>query len=284
MHHLLNSVRNKFRSVSKAIKWKFVKAAKAYTVREWENYINFLDFEDPRICEYLASNEVGNENWARCHFNSRRYSIMTSNNAKSFNATDVKLQELLVRKLLEFLRGRMQQRFYNRQLATAGIFTILAISQENHLLEIHAASTRMIFVKAAKVYTVREWENYINFLDFEDPGIRDYLASNEVGNKNWACCHFNARRYSIMISNNAKSFNALDVKPREFLVNPLSVFELEVVDRKCRSYVVDNKNIVKPPLIQARSTDRPKKRRILLNDEEAPRQKCSQCGQGGHNR
>ena len=80
------------------------------------------------------------------------------------------------------------------------------------------------FVKAAKVYTVREWENYINFLDFEDPGIRDYLASNEVGNKNWACCHFNARRYSIMTSNNAKSFNALDVKPREFLVRKLLGF------------------------------------------------------------
>ncbi|PON56060.1 hypothetical protein PanWU01x14_184190 [Parasponia andersonii] len=116
-----------------------MEAAKAYTVTKWEHFMNFLDNEDLGVCHYLASNEVANEKWEQCHFIARKYSIMTSNNSKSFNAVDFKLRKFPIRKLLEFSRGRMQQWFYKRHVATAGMFNILATNVEKQLVDIHAA-------------------------------------------------------------------------------------------------------------------------------------------------
>ena len=89
MHRLLGNLETIFKGTSSGLKWKFVNAAEAYTYEEWERFMKLLDTEDPRIRTYLA-NDVGNERWARCHFPSTRYSMMTSNNAKSMNARDVK--------------------------------------------------------------------------------------------------------------------------------------------------------------------------------------------------
>lgn len=43
------------------------------------------------------------------------------------------------------------------------------------------------------------------------------------------------------------------------------------------------KRVVKPPLVNRR-IDRPKKNKISSTDEESVRQKCSSCGQPGHNK
>ena len=51
--------------------------------------MTFLDNKDPDICTYLE-NEMGHEKLACCHFNSKRYSMITSNNAESMNVIDKK--------------------------------------------------------------------------------------------------------------------------------------------------------------------------------------------------
>ena len=69
MQHLVRNMKIHFKHASKAVHWKFVKAAKAYNVQEWKS-VTFLDNEDPDIHTNLE-NEVGHEKQARCHFNSK---------------------------------------------------------------------------------------------------------------------------------------------------------------------------------------------------------------------
>ena len=56
----MHNVKVKFKSASKVVHWKFVKGVEAYTIEEWERYMNFLNNEDARICPYLE-NYVGHE-------------------------------------------------------------------------------------------------------------------------------------------------------------------------------------------------------------------------------
>lgn len=109
MHHLYCNLKTKFKTLPnfKGLHWKFNRAAKAYTIEEWESAMLLLDGEDPGIHKHLAE-EVGNNKWARSHFNGRRYSIMTSNNAESMNALDVDAREYPVLRLVDFLRATMQ--------------------------------------------------------------------------------------------------------------------------------------------------------------------------------
>ena len=60
MQHLVRNVKAKFKFASKAIHWKFVKAVEAYTIEEWERYMNLLDNEDAEIRPYLK-NDVGHK-------------------------------------------------------------------------------------------------------------------------------------------------------------------------------------------------------------------------------
>ena len=59
----------------------------------------------------------------------------------------------------------------------------------------------------------------MRMLDREHSGLRGYLK--KVGHKNWVCCHFNNRRYSMMTSNNAESMNTMNVNPRNFPITRL---------------------------------------------------------------
>lgn len=145
MHHLLHNLKACF-NVSKAIKWKFACAAQAYTVAQWEIFMSLLDNEDPDIRPYLQ-NDVGYDKWARSHFPGRRYSMMTSNNAESMNACDRKARELPVVKLLEWLRSKMQEWFYDRHEKGLGTFTALTPHAEKQMKERFGAAQGMAVSK-----------------------------------------------------------------------------------------------------------------------------------------
>lgn len=65
---------------------------------------------------------------------------MTSNNAESMNALDVQARESPHLRLIEFLRGRMQQWFYQRRENAAGTFTVLAAAAEERIVEAYQNS------------------------------------------------------------------------------------------------------------------------------------------------
>ena len=62
-----------------------------------------LNNKDVGILAYLE-NDVGHDKWARSHFNSKRYSMMTSNNTESINIMDKKASDYHIKSLIEFLR------------------------------------------------------------------------------------------------------------------------------------------------------------------------------------
>ena len=98
----MHNVEAKFKSRPKVVHWKFVKTAEAYTIEEWERYMNLLDNEDVGIHHHLE-NDVGHEKWAHSHINSKRNSIMTSNNAESMNDVNKKARYYHIKSLIEFL-------------------------------------------------------------------------------------------------------------------------------------------------------------------------------------
>ena len=100
-----------------------------------------LDCEHSGIQGYLE--EVGHKNWARCHFNSKRYSMMTSNNVKSMNVINVNPRDFPITRLLEFLRGLFQQWFYERKESVATMLTVLAKIPEDNLAHIYENSRKM---------------------------------------------------------------------------------------------------------------------------------------------
>ncbi|PON84407.1 hypothetical protein TorRG33x02_197400 [Trema orientale] len=75
--------------------------------------MDLLDNEDPGVRVYL--DEVGNKKWARCHFHSKKYSMMTFNNAESMNAMNKKMRDFHIKKLIKLLRDRMQEWFFERR-------------------------------------------------------------------------------------------------------------------------------------------------------------------------
>ena len=106
MMHLLNNIKKNFSELSMNVNWKFINVAKAYRVEEGKSYMHTLDSENKGIRGYLE--EVGYKNWARCHFNSMRYSMMTRNNVESMNAMNAKPRDFPITRLLEFLKGCFQ--------------------------------------------------------------------------------------------------------------------------------------------------------------------------------
>lgn len=144
MHHLYCNLKSKYNHLPnfKGLHWKFDKAAKAYSIGEWESCMLLLDNEDPDIRNYLAR-DVGNKKWARSHFNGRRYSIMTSNNAESMNALDKEAREYPALRLLDYLRAKMQEWFYERREKAAGTFTVLSPAAEKRLVSMFHNSQGM---------------------------------------------------------------------------------------------------------------------------------------------
>ncbi|PON75034.1 hypothetical protein PanWU01x14_043860, partial [Parasponia andersonii] len=116
------------------LNWKFTKAAEAYTYEVWSIYMDLLDNEDVGIRRYL--NDVKNKKWVRSHFHSKRYSMMTNNNAESMNAMDKKRRGFHIKKIIEMLIDRMQQWFFERRQIVVQIQIVLAKTIEEHVRDL----------------------------------------------------------------------------------------------------------------------------------------------------
>ncbi|VFQ95842.1 unnamed protein product [Cuscuta campestris] len=139
--HILRNIKSKFRGKSEVIQWKFRGAARAATVKEFEEYLQLLDDEDPRIREYL--NKIGNSKWSRCHSDKSRYSSMTSNLAESLNNVNNSAREFPVAKLVEFIRDRMQLWFHERSEIASSTRTPLPKKREAVLIQMQREAFRM---------------------------------------------------------------------------------------------------------------------------------------------
>ncbi|CAH9084451.1 unnamed protein product [Cuscuta europaea] len=78
------------------------------------------------------------------------------------------------------------------------------------------------FLQAARVGSVYECEEYLQMLDSEDPHIRTYLE--RMGHHKWSHAYASRNRYSVMMSNNAESLNAVNATAREYPICKLIEF------------------------------------------------------------
>lgn len=139
--HLLNNVKVKLDIHGADLTVNFVKAAKAYTVAEFEQYMTVLDKIDVRIRPYLI--EAGYKTWARSHAPKRRYTMMTSNIAESLNAALKAARNLPIKVMMECIRSLVQQWVWANGEDARGTFTEISSEAEAVLRENFLISTKL---------------------------------------------------------------------------------------------------------------------------------------------
>ncbi|RAL42495.1 hypothetical protein DM860_011113 [Cuscuta australis] len=117
------------------------KASRAPTEVECEEYLQMLDEQDHRIRAYL--NQIGQTKWARCKSGPFRYSVMTSNAAKSMNNVNNSAREYPICKLVDFIRERMQKWFHERFETATSTSTILPKKLESELITLQRDAFKM---------------------------------------------------------------------------------------------------------------------------------------------
>lgn len=130
--HLKRNIRSNFKG--RHLEFLVAKAARTFRLQEFEATFNEIKTISPSCAEYLL--EIGLQHWARSHFQGRRYNVMTSNLAESWNGVLREAREFPVIRLVEFIRSKLMTWFANRrQAATKSVAHIsprvLKILSEN---------------------------------------------------------------------------------------------------------------------------------------------------------
>lgn len=111
--HLKRNIRSNFRA--RHLEYLVAKAARTFRMQDFYTTFNEIKTLDPACAEYLL--DVGLENWARAHFPGKRYNIMTSNLADSWNAVLCEAQEFPVIPLIDFIHSKLTEWFATRREA-----------------------------------------------------------------------------------------------------------------------------------------------------------------------
>lgn len=80
--HLKRNIRSNFRA--RHLEYLVGKAARTFRLQEFYTTFNEIKTMDAGCAKYLV--DIGVEHWARSHFPGKRYNIMTSNLAESWNS------------------------------------------------------------------------------------------------------------------------------------------------------------------------------------------------------
>lgn len=133
------------------------KAARSYRLEDFYATFNEIKGIDHKCAEYLL--EIGLEHWARSHFQGKRYDVMTSNLAESWNGVLREARELPVIRLVEFVRTKLMTWFATRRekanKTTANLSgRVLAILRKNF----EKCGGYEVLGIAEKEYEVREKE------------------------------------------------------------------------------------------------------------------------------
>ena len=99
-------------------------AAKVYRITEYNDYMQNLRVMHLAGANYLE-NEVGLHRWARAHFPSRRYDLLTTNIAENMNSLLRHARSLPIIPLVDYIRSHVQRWFYERREQAAARDAIL---------------------------------------------------------------------------------------------------------------------------------------------------------------
>ncbi|XP_048626905.1 uncharacterized protein LOC106349583 [Brassica napus] len=99
-------------SKDKNLGFLVAKAGRAYRLADFYKIFNEIKHVNASCAYYLIG--IGFEHWAHSHFPGRRYNIMTSNIAESWNAVLREAREYPMLALVEFIRAKLMSWFSTR--------------------------------------------------------------------------------------------------------------------------------------------------------------------------
>ncbi|XP_022851992.1 uncharacterized protein LOC111373654 [Olea europaea var. sylvestris] len=153
-YHLLQNLKSRYERSGQNITQAFNTTVRAYTLLEYEYYIQQLGSINDKIRDYL--DEVGPERWSLFHMPSNRYSTMTSNIVESVNAITNSAKNYSIIALLESLRQIMQSWFYRHKEDAQGTFTTLSSKYEKKMKEM---STDMRNLRVSPIIQMDPYEH-----------------------------------------------------------------------------------------------------------------------------
>ncbi|CAA3004504.1 FAR1-RELATED SEQUENCE 5-like [Olea europaea subsp. europaea] len=273
-HHLLNNLKVNFRKAGKEMPTYFYNASRTYLMEEFEFYMNNLDIVNPSIRAYLQG-QAGYEKWSRAFFSGRRYSIMTTDIARSINVTDVQAKDMPITRLIEWLMSMVQRWFSEYRSAAESTSTMLATVAEDRLREQNVLSLSMT------VHPANSHEFHVL-----DPEARSFVVNLE--SKTCVCREFQVDQLPCshaLAAINMCKLSAYDYCSGYYKKEALSASYAATVhplgNESC--WVVPDEikdRIILPPKWRRRS-GRPRKRR---NPKKTTKGRCSRCKEYGHNR
>ncbi|XP_013589554.1 PREDICTED: uncharacterized protein LOC106297987 [Brassica oleracea var. oleracea] len=108
--HLKRNIRTYYRD--KNLGFLVAKAGRAYRLADFYKIFNEIKRVNASCADYLIG--IGFEHWVRSHFPGRRFNIITSNVAESWNAVLREAREYPILALVEFIRAKLMSWFSAR--------------------------------------------------------------------------------------------------------------------------------------------------------------------------
>ncbi|XP_060959254.1 uncharacterized protein LOC133030506 [Cannabis sativa] len=274
-YHILSNLKTSFKQHAAKYNLPFFGAVKAYTEKQFEFHMAELDGLDKRIRPYLK--KIGYEKWSRIHSQNKRYSTMTSNISESLNAANLAARELPITTLLECLRALVQQWTHTNRTKAHNTFTKLSPTGEDILLK-----------------------NYTYSLNLEVTATTDYLFEVTRMKESWEVdlekrtCTCNMFQIDEMPCGHAVAvMREMNMDPYTYCSdyytkkNWLATYSGTVYPIGHQSeweVPKEVKNIIVLPPHERVKSERPKTLRRKAGWEKDQHNKCSKCGELGHNK
>ncbi|KAM6543336.1 hypothetical protein CsatB_007783 [Cannabis sativa] len=274
-YHILSNLKTSFKQHAAKYNLPFFGAVKAYTEKQFEFHMAELDGLDKRIRPYLK--KIGYEKWSRIHSQNKRYSTMTSNISESLNAANLAARELPITTLLECLRALVQQWTHTNRTKAQNTFTKLPPTGEDILLK-----------------------NYTYSLNLEVKATTDYFFEVTRMKESWEVdlekrtCTCNRFQIDEMPCGHAVAvMREMNMDPYTYCSdyytkkNWLATYSGTVypIGHQSEWEVPEEvKNIIVLPPHERVKSGRPKTLRRKAGWEKDQHNKCSKCGELGHNK
>ncbi|GMN72735.1 hypothetical protein TIFTF001_052058 [Ficus carica] len=107
VQHLAANLKTRYKDFKGPLKTYFDGASRSYLLSEFHHHMESIRGLNPDMHRYLV--EADPTKWSRAYFNGRRYAIMKTNIAESFNNVDRKARLMPVGFLVEWLRALLQR-------------------------------------------------------------------------------------------------------------------------------------------------------------------------------
>ncbi|XP_050233168.1 uncharacterized protein LOC126681664 [Mercurialis annua] len=275
IYHLLSNMKSKFKRNQKTIKDLFKAATRAYTKEEFNTHMTELNNINPVVISYLK--EAGFKRWAVSHSVKKRYNIMTSNTAESFNTAVNRTRELPVTMLMEYLRSLVQRWSYKNRILARGTFTILTTKYDSLLRENYIDSLKIeVHPSDDDIFTVTE-SGKPSTVNIKEKSCTCNRYQEEMTPYKHAAVVFNYKHQDLTEYCSKYFTNEEMLATYAETVYPIPKEETWEVTAEVEDV------IVLPPIGRIKP-GRPKNRRIKGATEQKNQNKCSRCEKYGHNR